>query len=65
MNDSWQEVSKYQEAIAKKINFSSVPPITNVQDIFNLPSLIPPNFDFSTLSYENYQKIIELAKSVL
>lgn len=65
MNEKWEKAWEYQEQIAKNFSPSDIPPIQNVQDIFDLPSLIPKDFDFSSLSQEAYDKILLMVSTVI
>ena len=65
MNEKWTEAWKYQEKIAKNFTPSDIPPIENIQDVFDLPSLIPNDFDFSTLSQQAYDKILSMVSTVI
>jgi hypothetical protein len=52
-------------AVAGAVPTDSVgacPPITSIQEIFDLPARIPNSLDFSSIAFTDYLFILEMAK---
>lgn len=62
MNPQWLEAFQYQRAIARTLSPGDYPPITDIQQILDLPAHMPPNYDFSRLAISDFVYIIGLAK---
>lgn len=62
MNSNFDNLLKYQSALAQNLSPKDYPPIEGIQDVFDIPTHLPPNFDFSHLTRNDYNFILNLAK---
>ncbi|KAK8887808.1 hypothetical protein M9Y10_038865 [Tritrichomonas musculus] len=62
MESEWVQAMQYQRAVSMTHSSSDYSPITGIQDLFDLPSHMPPNYDFSKLTEQDYTYILSMAK---
>ena len=62
MDEQAVKAMQFQSAIAATHSPDDFTPITCIDDLFDLPAHMPPNYDFSKLTPSDYQYIIALAK---
>lgn len=62
MDSDWVQAMQYQRAVSMTHSSSDYSPITGIQDLFDLPAHMPPNYDFSKLAPQDYEYILLMAK---